>query len=116
MAKKKKSQLKPVARGFATQSVPKKVIETPIVSEPESTSESSTAAIANIEGTTSTGDRGQSSGLASNSADLGQQTSDQFDSEKAEEQSLQNLVDIFQDRTEMEVVRTLKVTYLFIPS
>ena len=34
---------------------------------------------------------------------------DQFDPEKAEEQSLQNLVDRHQERTEKEIVRTIKV-------
>lgn len=100
MAKKKKSQLKPVARGFATVSVAKKVV--PIEAEPE------TEAIPAQAGGPS------SSQVSAASSKLGEQlASDEWDPEKAEEQSLQNLIDKFQDRVEREIVRTIKVLNLF---
>ena len=94
MAKKKKTQLKPVARGFATVSVAKKVV--PTEPEPE-------AAPDPVEGPSSSELQGPSS-----KPDV-QGANDEFDPDKAEEQSLQNLVDKYQDRVEKEVVRTLKV-------
>ena len=96
MAKKKKTQLKPVARGFATVSVAKKVV----VAEPEPEPESVPSP---TEGPTT------SDPTASSSTPAAQATSDEFDPEKAEEQSLQNLIDKFQDRVEKEIVRAIKV-------
>ncbi|GJE85993.1 HrpA-like RNA helicase [Phanerochaete sordida] len=93
MAKKKKTQLKPVARGFATVSVAKKVV--PTEPEPE-------AAPDPVEDPSSSELQGPSS-----KPDV-QRSNDEFDPDKAEEQSLQNLVDKYQDRVEKEVVRTLK--------
>lgn len=97
MAKKKKSQLKPVARGFATVSVAKKV--TPIEEELKT----EVAPTTQTEGSTT------SEGTENPFTHAVQSVNDQWDSEKAEEQSLQNLIDQFQDRVEKEIVRTVKV-------
>ncbi|KAI0318481.1 P-loop containing nucleoside triphosphate hydrolase protein [Amylostereum chailletii] len=96
MAKKKKTQLKPVARGFATTSVPKKVI--PVQEqEPEADAIEHEPAEASVEA-------GQEAAL-----DIQQQPEkDGFDLDKVEEQSLQNLVDKFQDKLEKDIKRTIK--------
>ncbi|RDB29553.1 putative helicase C15C4.05 [Hypsizygus marmoreus] len=96
MAKKKKTQLKPVARGFATTSVPKKVTppEAPDVED---------AALAGQEEETSVEERQESSDIA---APLTQK--EEFDLDKVEQQSLQNLVDKLQEKTEKEITRTIK--------
>ncbi|KAF9068099.1 P-loop containing nucleoside triphosphate hydrolase protein [Rhodocollybia butyracea] len=98
MAKKKKTQLKPVARGFATTSVPKKVLE------PEIEETSSSAASAD--------ERKAEEVLVAQNGN-GHKTSeqtvqDEFDPDKVEEQSLQNLVDKYQEKTEKEIARTIK--------
>ncbi|KAI0051742.1 P-loop containing nucleoside triphosphate hydrolase protein [Auriscalpium vulgare] len=98
MPKKKKTQLKPVARGFATQSVPKKV--SVIEKEPEELPE---IAEAQVEATAPVTDSGGVSSQAQQTAE-----NDDFDPEKVEEQSLQNLVDKLQDKTEKEIARSLK--------
>lgn len=97
MAKKKKTQLKPVARGFATTSQPKKVV--PLPEEPEAIPE------ANAVDTepAPTDSAGATTPVAS------QDPVDDFDPEKVEEQSLQNLVDKLQEKTEKDIVRTVKV-------
>ena len=102
MAKKKKTQLKPVARGFATQSVPKKVVE--IEADPEADSPSPTVP--------SSPAPEEASGAAADAATSGVRPTegDQFDATKqAEERALQDLVDKYQDRTEKEITRTIKV-------
>ena len=104
MAKKKKTQLKPVQRGFATQSVPKKVVEP----EPEVQQEIDSLP-ATPSGQAAAGPSAQPSQDAGSATVRLPADSDQFDPEKAEEQSLQNLVDRFQERTEKEIVRTIKV-------
>jgi hypothetical protein len=97
MAKKKKTALKPVARGFATTSVPKKVVD---IEEPPPEDEASlTAGTSEVE---------------EGSADPGAQSAkapeaEEWDPEKVEEQSLQNLVDKLQEKTEKDVVRMVKV-------
>lgn len=99
MAKKKKTQLKPVARGFATTSVPKKVV-------PEEEPPSGDDLIA------STGDESALKPTIPGGGQGSQPVApveDEYDPDKAEEQSLQNLVDKLQDRTEKEIVRTIKV-------
>ena len=98
MAKKKKTQLKPVVRGFATQSVPKKIVEVQLDVEPElysprvpSTSEEVLSAQTDVAATAAT-------------------EANQFDAVKqAEERALQDIVDRHQDRTEKEIIRTVKV-------
>ncbi|KAI0932374.1 hypothetical protein AcW2_001025 [Taiwanofungus camphoratus] len=93
MAKKKRTQLKPVARGFATTSVPKKVVQA-------------------VEAEASTSDTSQPEVLedvvASTSGDTLQSQTEEYDPDKHEEMSLQLLVDKFQDKIEKEVVRTIK--------
>lgn len=91
MAKKKKSQLKPVARGFATTSVAKKVtpeIEKDAIQDaPLSSAESNEPG--NIRGT------GRPDTPATALSE--------------EELLLQGYVDKFQDRVEKDVTRTVKV-------
>lgn len=94
MPKKKKTQLKPVARGFATTSVPKKVLPEPILdtcpttsSSNQSTPEDQPTDIVKGQGTTTT------------------ISSEEFDPEMVDEQSIQNLIDKFQEKTEKEIVR-----------
>jgi len=99
MAKKKKTQLKPVARGFATTSVPKKpvVIDEPPIAQdipvPEEDSPS------NING----------NGDAMSKTPGADPNGMEFDLAKAEEQSLQNIIDKYQEKTEKEITRTIKV-------
>lgn len=95
MPKKKKTQLKPVARGFATTSVPKKV-QDPIPDDDCPTTstliESSTEnqSIDTIKGI------GTAPTTTSN---------EEFDPDLVDEQSIQNLVDKFQEKTEKEIIR-----------
>lgn len=100
MAKKKKTQLKPVARGFATTSVPKKVVETPPEAEKsvEVVQDSSLPTAAEI---------------SSSAQGSTQAQAQEADSATPETQALQNLVEKFQDRTEREIVRTVKVSGMF---
>ncbi|KAJ7727845.1 P-loop containing nucleoside triphosphate hydrolase protein [Mycena maculata] len=92
MAKKKKTQLKPVARGFATTSVPKKVVL-------EETVEADTPAGSTEEEKSTIEDGPSVNGVAPQAAN------DEFDPDKVEEQSLQNLVDK-QDKIEKEILRS----------
>ncbi|KAF8584485.1 P-loop containing nucleoside triphosphate hydrolase protein [Ramaria rubella] len=87
MAKKKKSQLKPVARGFATTSVPKKLAAADELALASDISEELT--------------QGPNVGVNGNASASG------F-SVDAEEQSLQNIVDKYQEKTEKEITRTIK--------
>lgn len=98
MAKKKKSQLKPVARGFATTSVPKKVVE-----NEQNTDDTITDTTAEE---TPTSDTSHPGTVAHVQSDTTQDHS--FDPDKVEEQSLQNLVDKYQEKTEKETLRTIK--------
>ncbi|PFH54597.1 hypothetical protein AMATHDRAFT_134454 [Amanita thiersii Skay4041] len=90
MAKKKKTQLKPISRGFAVTSVPKKA-----------TQEDSKA----IAGAGK--DQGEQSVEQNNDDEAATSQSDvnAMGSIKAEEQSLQNLIDTLQERTDKEVAR-----------
>lgn len=94
MGKKKKTQLKPVARGFATTSVPSKKA----VVEAESVS---------------TSDQANGSVAEENAIDSNNTTTsvvpESSSQELAREQFLQSLVDKWQDKTEREIGRTLKV-------
>ncbi|KAG5654782.1 hypothetical protein H0H81_003790 [Sphagnurus paluster] len=98
MARKKKTQLKPVARGFATTSVPKKVTVVD-VSEIESVE----GGVLEAEAKTDSADEN----IAGPPSFV---QHDEFDPDKVEEQSLQNLVDKLQEKTEKEITRTIKVT------
>jgi ATP-dependent RNA helicase DHX29 len=94
MPKKKKTQLKPVARGFAVTSIPKKAPPEP----PPPSQHDSDA-------------NGES---ASSEVPLSAQTHEPVEDEalipqNTEERSLQDLVDKLQERVEKEIVRTVKV-------
>jgi ATP-dependent RNA helicase DHX29 len=94
MPKKKRTQLKPVARGFATTSVPKKVLPDPILDTCPTTSSSIQSTPEDqptdtVKGPTTTT-------VASN---------EEFDPDLVDEQSIQNLIDKFQEKTEKEIVR-----------
>ncbi|KAG6879737.1 hypothetical protein C0992_012340 [Termitomyces sp. T32_za158] len=98
MAKKKKTQLKPVARGFATTSVPKKVTS-------KEAEETEVAPHNKFEESgTSVSEKTSPGGVTAASSAL----HDEFDPEKVEEQALQNLVDKLQERTEKEITRAVK--------
>ena len=99
MAKKKKASLKPVVRGFATTSVPKKIV--PVEGDPDA--EPSVAGSVDEEVAKS------ENGSTCTSATPAPAPSDEFDPDKVEEQSLQNLVDRLQTTTEKDIVRTVKV-------
>lgn len=103
MAKKKKTQMKPVARGFATVSVPKKVApadETGEGAKENPLAGSSKDGVAN-EKKEENGCVGQNPTLV-----------DEFDPEKVEEQSIQNLVDRLQEKTEKEIARCVSHLWL----
>lgn len=97
MAKKKKTQLRPVARGFATTSVPKKVVEPQLnldeqLPETEDTADNEDALLA-------------ANGIRGGDTNIHELSIDGFDPEKVEEQSLQNLIDRYQEKTEKEITR-----------
>ncbi|KZT30522.1 P-loop containing nucleoside triphosphate hydrolase protein [Neolentinus lepideus HHB14362 ss-1] len=96
MAKKKKTQLKPVVRGFATTSVPKKKVE-----ESEEVAPASGLCDTNDVGIFSKDEQILSQRLQQPSG---------CDAEKSpeEHQRFNDLVDRFQDRTEREITRTIK--------
>lgn len=101
MGKKKKTQLKPVARGFATTSVPKKLDP-----EEEAAPEDASTPLLDVK------DPIQESGPSRPTDGATTATpapADDFDPDKAEEQSLQNLVDKFQEKVEKEIVRAVKL-------
>lgn len=94
MPKKKKTQLKPVARGFATTSVPKKIPQDPILDTCPTTSSS-------IEPSTEDQSIDTVKGLGTATI----ASNEEFDPDLVDEQSLQNLIDKFQEKTEKEIVR-----------
>lgn len=105
MAKKKKTQLKPIARGFATTSQPKKVV--PVhEDEAPSTPEQNPAVLKEAEATLASHPEQDAPDAASAPA---VPVSKEFDPEKAEEQSLQNLVDKLQEKVEKDIKRSVKV-------
>lgn len=89
MAKKKKT-LKPVARGFATVSVPKKPAPS---EEPQNTTEGT----------------GDSPGIQSSEPPTTSVEPPQTDQAVLEVTALQAIVEKFQDKTEKDIVRNLKV-------
>ena len=97
MAKKKKTQLKTVDRGFATTSVPKKVVPAEEEARTQAAVEESQP-----EQSASAGEVKEN--LPSSSAENAP-VEDEFDPDKVEEQSLQNLVDKLQEKTEKEITR-----------
>lgn len=100
MAKKKKTQLRPVARGFATTSVPKKVIPPQLTLDEQLPQ---TEDDADNEDTLLAAD-----GIRDGDTIVHELSNDGFDPEKVEEQSLQILIDRFQEKTEKEITRTVK--------
>jgi ATP-dependent RNA helicase DHX29 len=90
MPKKKKTQLKPVARGFAVTSMPKKTAQENI-DEP--------GTISNDRALDQHVQQKDHVSITPN-PDYKEQ-----DSEKAEKQALQNLVDSLQEKTEKEIAR-----------
>ena len=91
--KKKKTQLKPVARGFATTSVPKKVVEEP--KKPEVPEVEEPVVDGQSNGSEPTGNiAGADVPAALSEAD----------------QVLQTFIDRFQDKVEKEIVRAVKVS------
>ena len=91
MAKKKKS-LKPVARGFATVSVPKKPAPP---EQPDDTAEGV----------------GGTSGVQSSDQPAALVAPPEPDPETLEENALQAIVEKFQDKTEKDIVRSVKVRF-----
>ena len=91
MAKKKKA-LKPVARGFATVSVPKKPAPP---DQPEDTAEMAE----------------DTSGAQSSDTPTASVAPPQTDPIALEENALQAIVEKFQDKTEKDIVRSIKVSY-----
>ena len=98
--KKKKTQLKPIARGFATTSVPKKTVE------PSHDLETSL-------------DHKDDAFLLSNGCSTDAATTAQgskatnIPALSETDQAMQNLIDKFQDKVEKEIVRTVKVSRSF---
>jgi ATP-dependent RNA helicase DHX29 len=97
MGKKKKTQLKPVARGFATTSMPSKK-SVAAAQEKE------------VEETISTEAVGDDRGLSGSNKTI----EDKIGGLNEEEVALQSLVDKWQEKTEKEVGRTLKVWDLLL--
>lgn len=91
MAKKKKA-LKPVVRGFATVSVPKKPVPP---EQPDSTAERA----------------GDTSGAQSPDVPIASVALPEPDPDILEENTLQAIVEKFQDKTEKDVVRNVKVGF-----
>ena len=103
MAKKKKTQLKPVARGFSTTSVPKKTVSEPILADtpPSSVGDDSPD---------------ESTSPPTNEPPTVPQPladKDGFDPDDAEVQSLQNIVDKYQEKVEKDIRRNIKVRYIY---
>ena len=101
MAKKKKSQLKPVVRGFATTSVPKKAV---VIEEADTQSPADVLAV-NAEGSR------PNDMVRDESSDPVVQSHAGSDPDKEREATLQSLVDKWQEKTEKDILRTLKVWY-----
>lgn len=91
MAKKKKTQLKPEARGFAVKSIPKKAP----LEQGDTKGE--------VPPTVETLDEQDAQPHPEPIKD------EVLNSQTAEERSLQDIVDKLQEKTEKEIVRTLKV-------
>jgi ATP-dependent RNA helicase DHX29 len=109
MAKKKKTQLKPVARPFATASVPKKVVPELVVEEVPNGS----AVPGDDNRGSGDGDTLDSQGSTpSTKIPAPEPESEEVKALRAEELELQGLVDKLQDKTEKEINRNIKVCVL----
>src|SRR5229473_4194689 len=96
MPKKKKTQQKPIPRGFAVTSIPKKAPPEPL---PQDDSDAKV-----------TVESALPSATVSHPAQTHELIKDEtLSCQNAEERSLQELVDRLQERTEKEIVRTIKV-------
>jgi ATP-dependent RNA helicase DHX29 len=113
MAKKKKTQLKPVARPFATASVPKKVVPELVVGEVSNDGSGDDNPDDGGGGSLRTNDQGLAD---SRKAPAPQPESDEVKALRAEELELQGLVGKLQDKTEKEINRNIKVRVVrFLP-
>ncbi|KAF9474475.1 P-loop containing nucleoside triphosphate hydrolase protein [Pholiota conissans] len=96
MAKKKKTQLKPIARGFATTSMPKKAVQGPNLLDLQKT----------VPGTHS------GSTETSTEVDKGKQRdsiqADHLSALSIEDRALQSFMEKLQDKTEKEITRAIK--------
>jgi ATP-dependent RNA helicase DHX29 len=93
MPKKRKTKQNPINRGFAVTSIPKKAPPEPTTPQDDSDPKVEPAS-AEVSHTAQTHDLVQDETLSR---------------QNAEERSLQELVDRLQERTEKEIVRTIKV-------
>lgn len=100
MAKKKKTQLKPVARGFATTSLPKKTIPTPEVLFDETIPDLLKSSDAR--GAVASEDDYASPDVVVNK---------DANHNNVEEQYFQGLVDKLQEKTEKEILRYSVIPY-----
>ncbi|KAI0034301.1 P-loop containing nucleoside triphosphate hydrolase protein [Vararia minispora EC-137] len=108
MAKKKKTQLKPVARGFATTSYPKKVV--PVQDEELFVANAADPPNSAPAGAPGESDISGAHGVEPD-AEPDQETVPrvgELDLERIEERSLQSLVDKLQDRTEKDIKRAVR--------
>ncbi|KAG1716543.1 hypothetical protein ID866_595 [Astraeus odoratus] len=108
MPKKKKTQLRPVARGFTTTSIPKKIGQ---LDEDESTTGDIQDPTARPPGysTESTTQSSRALLEEQTSPPFGQEaTPDKSNVRKAEEQSLQALMDKYQEKTEKDISKTIR--------
>ena len=116
MPKKKRTQLKPVARGFATTSVPKKVLPDPMLDTCPATSSSIQSAQEDQPTDTA---KGLGTTTTTTTTTITTTTAnEEFDPDLVDEQSIQNLIDKFQEKTEKEIVRYhpshLRVVHILI--
>ena len=94
MPKPKKTQLKPVARGFAVTSIPKKAPPEPPPPSQHDSDANGQSASSEVPHVAQTHEPVEDKALSL---------------QNAEERSLQDLVDKLQERVEKEIVRTVKV-------
>jgi ATP-dependent RNA helicase DHX29 len=99
MAKKKKTQLKPVARGFATTSIPKKAVQTEEITLSADEVPPADGLVTEAAGEASA-DQATLRGVL--------RDSEKFDADQDEQQFLQIIVDKYQERTERETSRAIK--------
>ncbi|CAA7266563.1 unnamed protein product [Cyclocybe aegerita] len=99
MAKKKKTQLKPVARGFATTSLPKKTVHENLADPGGVTDVQPDASVSNE--TNDDVNRGEIASTATH-------PNNDHELQSAEELELQSFIEKFQEKTEKEISRTMK--------
>lgn len=99
MAKKKKTQLKPIARGFATTSIPKKAVQAEETAPPVAESAPSDGLVTEV--AEASKDQAAPRDIPRDSVKL--------DTEQDGQQFLQIMVDKYQEKTEKESSRAIKV-------